>query len=84
VVERFQANPAEVLRFALENLKRWQQRGVVCDDFGIWETILTDRPDRLPEVLCGSTEEAIRLRQSSPFAGLVPEDVRRQILASVS
>ena len=31
----------------------------------------------------GMTEEAIRLRQSSPFAGLIPEDERRRILAAV-
>jgi hypothetical protein len=84
VVDRYRESPAEVIHFGLENLKRWQQQGVDCDDFGIWEEILRSNPRRLPEILSGSSEEAIRLRQSSPFAGLIPEDVRRQILASAS
>jgi hypothetical protein len=84
VAERYRDNPADVVHFGLENLKRWQLRGVDCDDFGIWEEILRSSPQRLPEILCGDSEEAIRLRQSSPFAGLIPEDVRRQILTSAS
>ena len=59
-------------------LHRW----VVCDDFGIWEKILRSVPHRLPEILCGSGEEVVRLRQSSPFAGLIPEEIRHQILAT--
>lgn len=82
VAECYHLTPVDVIRFGLENLKRWRQQGVDCDDFGVWERILHSSPQRLPEILCGSGEEAIRLRQSSPFAGLVPEDIRRRILAS--
>lgn len=82
VAERYQEAPVDVIRFGLENLKRWRQRGVDCDDFGTWEKILHSFPQRLPEILCGSSEEAIRLRQSSPFAGLIPEESRQQILAT--
>ena len=82
VAERYQEAPQDVIRFGLENLTRWHQRGVVCDDFGIWEKILRSVPHRLPEILCGSGEEAVRLRQSSPFAGLIPEEIRHQILAT--
>jgi len=82
VLERYRETTEDVIRFGLENLKRWQQSGVNCDDFLIWEKILRSDPQRLPEILCGSGEEAIRLRQSSPFAGLIPEESRRQILAT--
>ncbi|MCU0777978.1 MAG: hypothetical protein MUF86_09985 [Akkermansiaceae bacterium] len=82
VEKLYRETPAEVIRFGLENLKRWQHNGVDCDDFGIWEEILRLAPQRLPEILSGSSEEAIRLRQSSPFAGLVPEESRQQILTA--
>jgi hypothetical protein len=82
VEERYRENPADVIRFGLENLKRWEQRGVDCDDFRIWEEILRMVPQRLPEILSGSSEEAVRLRQSSPFAGLITEASRQQILST--
>jgi len=83
VAERYLENPAVVIEFGLENIKRWQQQGVDCEDFRNWEEILRFDPQRLLEILCGAGEEAVRLRQSSPFAGLIPEDIRRQVLASV-
>ena len=83
VEERYRETPADVIRFGLENLRRWRQSGVECDDFRIWEEILLLLPQRLPEVLSGSSEEAVRLRQSSPFAGLIPEASRQQILTTL-
>jgi len=80
VAERYQEAPVDVIRFGLENLQRWRQRGVDYDDFGTWEKILRSNPQRLPEILCSSGEEATRLRQSSPFAGLITEESRRKIL----
>ena len=82
VAVRYPETPEDVGHFGLENLKRWRQRGVECDDFGTWKNILRSDPQRLPEILCGSGEEAIRLRQSSPFAGLISDESRQQILAS--
>ena len=82
VMEHYQLAPDHVIQFGLENLKRWQQRGVECDDFEIWEQILRLTPQRLPEILSSSGEEAVRLRQSSPFAGLIPEKSRQMILAT--
>lgn len=84
VAERYRETPSEVIQFGLENLRRWQEAGVDCDDFRIWEEILRNCPQSLPETLCDRGEEAVRLRQSSPFAGLIPEDIRRQVLASAS
>lgn len=82
VAELYRKDSSHVIRFGLANLTRWQQRGVDCDDFHLWKHILESAPQRLPEILNASSEEAVRLRQSSPFAGLVPEESRRKILAS--
>jgi len=82
IAERYLESPAEVIRFGLMNLKRWQQKGVDCEDFRIWKEILSSTPERLPEILSSLDEEAVRLRQSSPFAGLIPEESRLQILAT--
>jgi len=82
VAERYLENPEVVIEFGLENIKRWQRQGVDCEDFRMWENILRFDPQRLMGTLCGTSEEAVRLRQSSPFAGLIPEDIRRQVLAT--
>jgi hypothetical protein len=82
VAKRFHDDPAAIIKFGLNNLERWRNKGVDCDDYRIWEEILRFTPQRLTEVLSSSNEEAIRLRQSSPFAGLIPEDSRQKILAS--
>ena len=81
VAELYLKSPEEVIRFGLENLKRWQRRGVDCDDYRLWEEILRSTPQLLPEILRDTNEEAVRLRQSSPFAGLIPEESRQRILA---
>lgn len=84
VAESLRRDPATVTRFALENLSRWELAGVECDDFGIWEKLLSGPSDDLVAVLTGTGEEATRLRQSSPFAGWIPEEERMGIFASVS
>lgn len=82
IAERYRRSPSEVVRFGLNNLARWRQTGVYCEDFVIWEDILNTGDRRILDILEGTGEEAVRLRQSSPFAGLISEEVRRQILAS--
>ncbi len=81
VAERFRQNPGFVIDFALKNLERWHRQGVDCDDYGVWRNLLQKHPEKLTSVLTGMSEEAIRLRQSSPFPGLIPESDRRRILA---
>lgn len=82
VAERFRQDPEIVIRFGLQNLKRWHQQGVDCSDYGVWKNLLLQHPDKLTAVLTGRNEEAVRLRQSSPFAGLIPESDRRRIFAT--
>jgi len=82
VARQFFKDPALVIECGLSNLERWKQNGVECDDFRIWEQILRFSPQRIPVILNGRGEEATRLRQSSPFAGLISENERREILSS--
>jgi hypothetical protein len=49
----------------------------------VWERLLQSEPERILQTIEGEDDEAVRLRQSSPFAGLVPEDDRRRILAII-
>ena len=83
VAERLRQEPSEVIQFGLKNLERWRQQGVDCDDFNVWRNLLFTPSFGLVEALTSISEEAVRLRQSSPFAGLIPEETRRQILASL-
>lgn len=83
VGQRLRRSPAETIRFALDNLQRWRQKGVECDDFAVWERLLQSEPERILQTLEGEDEEAVRLRQSSPFVGLVPESDRQRIFAAV-
>ena len=82
VADRFYLEPAAVVQLGLNNLEQWRQRGVDCDDFTVWTNLLEGPPDRIFEALTSVSEEAVRLRQSSPFAGLIPEEARRHILES--
>jgi len=82
VAERFRQEPGEVIQFGLMNLERWRQQGVDCDDFNVWTNLLFGPSFGLVEALTSASEEAVRLRQSSPFAGIIPEETRRKILAS--
>ncbi len=82
VIRRFLEDPTFVIDCGLKNLQRWKQNGVDCDDFRIWEQILRFSPHRIPEILKDTGEEATRLRQSSPFAGLISENERREILST--
>jgi hypothetical protein len=74
--EKLLANPALVDR-GLANLDRWLK---TCSVLIEWQTLL-QRP--LPEVILvlrSTDQRATRLRQSSPFAGLLSVSERTEIL----
>lgn len=83
VADRLRQDPDFVTRFAMQNLDRWREHGVDCADHRLWRKLLLGEPGKLVSMLIETTEEAIRLRQSSPFAGLIPESDRRRILETV-
>ncbi len=72
VAERLMADPEKVLRFASANLQRWSSRSengnrpLWMDE---WMQLLSQPPEVIAQVLTSGSEEAIRMRSSSPFAG---------------
>ncbi len=75
IARRLQSAPGEVIGKARENLRRWRETrgGILPPALEEWERLL-DRlpPDELNALLVAEDEEAVRLRQSSPFAGVLP------------
>jgi hypothetical protein len=81
IVEKLRAQPA-LLQRAKDNLRRWiQERQPKAPPALLeWQEILDTWPlDRILEFLGSSEEEPRRLRQSSPFCGILSEEERTAI-----
>lgn len=79
VAERLRARP-ELLEVARANLSRWQQRNAdspaLLRCYAEWDAILNRPLEEICVLLVAETQEGQRLRQSSPFAGvLAPAEV---------
>jgi antitoxin component of MazEF toxin-antitoxin module len=78
VVRRF--TPEEIRRHSRKNLLRWKVSGVwsrACDE---WRRIIEGGDDgELLKILVGRDERANRLRQSSPYVGMLPREVVRRL-----
>ncbi len=74
VAERLRARP-ELLGVARTNLRRWQQRNAdspsLLSCYAEWEIILERPLEEVLSLLVSETEEGQRLRQNSPFAGVL-------------
>ena len=77
VVQRH--TPRQIRAQILANLYRWKDHGVWGSAYEEWRGIASGDDDgQLYAVMLGRDEEAVRLRQSAPFVGLLPkEEVRR-------
>src|SRR3954468_22914369 len=81
IVDRLRANPP-LIEVARDNLRRWAQRHqgspslLACDEE--WQSILDENSfEAVLALLTENSERAQRLRQNSPFAGiLTPHEVR--------
>lgn len=85
VAEKLRFKPDETIETARRNLSRW--RGSESFTFGEskslrdWEEILSNcTTNRLIQILTDDSNEGRRLRQSSPFVGILSKDERLQIL----
>ncbi|MBY0495103.1 MAG: hypothetical protein K2Y23_12905 [Cyanobacteria bacterium] len=79
VAAKLEAQP-ELLNVARANLRRWL-RSSPSEPLLEWARVLDTTP--LPDLIVllrSSDEDAIRLRQSSPFAGLLAPRERQTIL----
>ncbi len=84
VARKIEAAPA-LLDKARANLRRWQETsGSPSLAFAEWEHILDNPIDQVLAVLVERSERATRLRQSSPFCGILTEAQRRAIYESYS
>jgi hypothetical protein len=83
VARKIVSNPALVEQ-ARGNLLRWKAQAAVPlpSYFEEWERILRRRPEEVAGFLTSMTEEAIRLRQSSPFATLLRPEERAKVYAA--
>jgi hypothetical protein len=87
VADRLRAEPSAVLEHARRNLDRWTEG----DAFGPgelasldeWRRILDEADvNQLVEVITDVSDEAQRLRSSSPFVGVISPEERMEILAA--
>ena len=77
ISDKIRRNP-RLLDAARENIRRWRRQGVDVAAFAEWEAILDRGLAEALRVLTDPSEEAARLRHSTPFTGvLTPEERRR-------
>jgi hypothetical protein len=80
VAARLEAQP-QLLEVARANLKRWLAARPAAA-LREWQRLLDSLPlPQLVQLLRSPEEEAVRLRQSSPFAGILSPAERQAILA---
>lgn len=78
IADKLQQQP-ELLEKARANLQRWiqQQQPAVPSVFREWQRILdTWTIENILDLLRSSNQEARRLRQSSPFCGILSQEER--------
>jgi hypothetical protein len=81
IARQLQADPGRLVALARSNLDRWTKS---CSPRAIptlqeWSTILNGSLAGVLQTLCGTDERSVRLRQSNPFAGALPQKVRNEI-----
>jgi hypothetical protein len=79
IAAKVEANPA-LLEKARDNLRRWREsEGSPKLALTEWEQILRGPVSQITQFLTEQSERATRLRQSSPFAGILNEAERKAI-----
>lgn len=74
-------DPERVLAIARTNLRRWRDRNTDAPYYEEWEDLLhTLSVQELAALIVRDSEEARRLRQSTPFVDVVPREERDRIL----
>ena len=75
IAARLRASPA-LLEVARANLVRWSRQNAGSPSllrcYAEWQTLLAHPVQDICELLCSESEEARRLRQNSPFVGILP------------
>lgn len=77
IAEKLRNNPG-LLEAAAENIRRWRRQGVDVSAFAEWEAILGRGVEETVRMMTDPSENAARMRQSTPFTGvLTPKERRR-------
>jgi excisionase family DNA binding protein len=86
VLAELATDPQRVLARARGNLQRLRGqhpgRGMTVQWLRQWQGVLDAGVDVLADVLISQGPTALELRQNSPFAGVISEEVRSRVLAS--
>lgn len=79
-------DPHGVLQTARKNVANWSSGhradGMAARYLQQWERVIDGGVDDIVGVLTGTDEVSRELRQNSPFAGVLSDDERRQVLRS--
>ena len=72
---------AEIRRLSIQNMLRWRAAGSWNSSYEAWLEIMEEGTDgTLLEAMVGDSDRANELRQSMPFVGMIPEDVRSRLV----
>ena len=72
-----QADMETIRQRSLSNLDRWEASGVWCSAHDEWRELMANGTnDAIVSVMTGENDNSERLRQSSPYQGIV-DDVTR-------
>jgi hypothetical protein len=84
LIARKISRDSRLLAVARRNLKRWirERKDDPPDVYLEWQRILTRPWIEVAALITELRENATRLRQSSPFAGILTEAERRRIYAA--
>jgi antitoxin component of MazEF toxin-antitoxin module len=75
-----QFTPGQIRAQLLANLHRWKRQDVWVSAFDEWRDIAKRGDDgELFAAMLGRDEDAVRLRQSAPYAGLLSQDEVRKL-----
>ena len=80
IAEKIARDP-DLLRIPKRNVERWRTRSVAHTPIYLeeWNRILRKPWVKIAEFMVSGSEDAIRLRQSSPFAGVLTSAERKRI-----
>lgn len=83
VAKKIERNPA-LLEIAHQNLARWQERGSGAEGAGItaWRQVLRRSWPAIASLLTEQSEAAVRLRQTTPFVGVLSRRERDRVYAA--
>lgn len=83
IAQKISRDP-HLLEKAKSNLSRWSAKtdGPTPRYFKEWQEILAKPWPTIAEMMTSMSEDATRLRSSSPFAGILSEKEREQIYAA--